>query len=244
MMEEKEIQQQYYEQTVSDYDSAHAEEHAAMDVAVQHIIFLAKSLKCSSLLDVGCGTGRAIRSFLAAHPNLRVHGVEPVEAMVKQAIEKNGIPDGVISVGSGNALEFPDASFDIVCEFAVLHHVKKPDAVISEMTRVAGKAIFLVDSNRFGQGSSLSRYTKLFLYKIGLWKAFDYVRTGGKGYMISDGDGLFYSYSVYDSYKQLSLWADRIILIPLDKPGERMSHGWFNPLLTSPSVLLCAFRDS
>lgn len=247
-VDDQEIQKRYYEQTASDYDSAHAEEHALMDIALEYIIFWAGSLNCSSLLDVGCGTGRAIKSFLATRPDLRIHGIEPVEAMVRNAIEKNGISSDLISVGDGNRLRFPDASFDIVCEFAILHHVKNPETVISEMTRVARKAIFLADSNRFGQGSRISRYTKLFLYKVGLWRAFDYVRTGGKGYMISDGDGLFYSYSVYDSYQQLSLWADRIVLVPIGKSmkqnGAPMSSEWCNPLLTSSAVLLCAFRDT
>ena len=38
---------------------------------------------------------------------------------------------------------------------------------------------------------------------LGLWRAFDYVRTGGKGYNVSAGDGLFYSYSVYNDYRQI-----------------------------------------
>lgn len=248
-MDNKEIQKKYYEQTVSDYDIAHAGEHSAINIAVQYILFWAAMYDYSSFLDVGCGTGRAIKSFLVANPDVAIQGVEPVEAMVRQAIEKNGIPEGLISVGNGDVLEFHDGTFDAVCEFAVLHHVKQPDAIVSEMKRVARKAIFLVDSNRFGQGSLLSRYTKLILYKVGLWKIFNYMRTGGKGYMISEGDGLFYSYSVYDSYRQLAQWADRIILIPLDNP--RVQHGeqhgmlpeWCNPLLTSSSVLLCAFRD-
>lgn len=246
-MNDKNLQQQYYENTVSSYDKAHADEDKAIDMGVGCISYWALTLDCSSILDVGCGTGRAMNKLIGLHPDFKIHGVEPVEAMVQYAIEKNEILADAISIGSGDALQFSDASFDVVCEFAVLHHVKRPEVVIAEMTRVARKAVFLVDSNRFGQGGIFARYVKLGLYKLGLWKAFDYLRTGGKGYMISEGDGLFYSYSVYDSYHQLAQWADRIILIPLDQPENNRIHGmpssWYNPLLTSSTVLLCAFRD-
>jgi hypothetical protein len=49
----------------------------------------------------------------------------------------------------------------------------------------------------------LARFVKRAIAAIGLWRAFDYVRTGGKGYHVSAGDGLFYSYSVYNNYKQI-----------------------------------------
>jgi hypothetical protein len=38
---------------------------------------------------------------------------------------------------------------------------------------------------------------------VGLWRAFDWLRTGGKGYHLSAGDGLFYSYSVFNNYAQV-----------------------------------------
>ncbi|MDJ0795472.1 MAG: hypothetical protein QNJ51_01345 [Calothrix sp. MO_167.B12] len=108
------------------------------------------------------------------------------------------------------------------------------------MMRVARKAIFLSDSNRFGQGSLLARWMKLALYKLGLWKWADFFRTRGKGYTITEGDGLAYSYSVFDSYDLLAEWADRIILIPTD---AMKSKSWFHPLLTSGHILICAIRE-
>lgn len=80
-----------------------------------------------------------------------------------------------------------------------------------EMLRVAKKAVLISDSNRFGQGLRAARLIKLGLYKSKLWTAYNYVRTSGKGYQITEGDGLAYSYSVYDSFAWLSQWADRII---------------------------------
>ena len=40
---------------------------------------------------------------------------------------------------------------------------------------------------------------KQFFHSVGLWRVVNYIKTGGKGYSITEGDGLFYSYSVFDS---------------------------------------------
>ena len=46
---------------------------------------------------------------------------------------------GLVAIDA--ALAFPDRSFDLVCEFAVLHHVARPGTVIDEMNRVASRMI-------------------------------------------------------------------------------------------------------
>jgi len=84
------------------------------------------------------------------------------------------------------------------------------------------------------------RLFKLFLYKMGLWGAFNFVRTRGKHYQISEGDGLFYSYSVYDSYDLVSRWADRILLL---SNGPVHSRSWFHPLLTAEGLVLIAIQE-
>jgi hypothetical protein len=107
------------------------------------------------------------------------------------------------------------------------------------MLRVARKAVFISDSNRFGQGSRAVRLIKLGLYKTRLWRVNKYIRTSGKGYQITEGDGLAYSYSVYDSLEEIANWADRLILIP---NSEEKVGSWLHPLLTSGGVIVCALR--
>lgn len=111
---------------------------------------------------------------------------------------------------------------------------------MKEMLRVARKAVFISDSNRFGQGSRIQRIVKLLLFKARLWGVFNYLRTLGKGFLFSEGDGVFYSYSVYDSFQQIASWADRLILVP---NGDQKVRSWIHPLLTSGGVIVCAFRD-
>ena len=192
-----------------------------------------------TFLDVGAGTGRGV-CFLQDRGK-EVRGIEPVAAMIERA-ELNGVPKGSLLQGSGYELPFEDGSFDVVFECGVLHHVAEPSRVVEEMIRVSKRAIFLSDSNRFGQGSKSARLLKMALYKCGLWQAARFLQTKGKMYTISEGDGLAYSYSVYDSYRQLVAQTKRIWLLPTG--GDQSNRkSWTHPLLTSTHVLLCAFKD-
>lgn len=237
-MKPEQLQAAYYSQTADNYDEAHtADPWDAHYTALQLIYSVSDVLGLNTFLDVGAGTGRAVSFF--RDKGKEVIGVEPIQALIDQAIAK-GLPKTLILCGDGRSLPFDDHSFDAVLECAVLHHVAEPRLVVKEMMRVAKKAVFLSDSNRFGQGGMAARALKLTLYKMGLWKAARYVQTGGKYYTISDGDGLAYSYSIYDSYQQLAEWADTIWCLPT--ACDINSKSWLHPLLTSPHGLLCAIR--
>jgi ubiquinone/menaquinone biosynthesis C-methylase UbiE len=236
-----EIQRQYYTDGAACYEDMHLHEGSGDAVGMKFVHSILRMVEARTILDVGAATGRGIRDLKAALPESFVCGIEPVAALVEQAARRDSADGGPIVQGSGDALPFCDASFDAVCEFAVLHHVADPGAVVREMLRVAKKAVIIADSNRFGQGSRSARLLKLALYKARLWGVFDYLRTSGKGYRITEGDGLSYSYSVYDSFELIAQWADRVILIP--GTGEK-GTSWFHPLLNSGGVLVCALREA
>jgi ubiquinone/menaquinone biosynthesis C-methylase UbiE len=232
------LQAEYYTSTARRYDELHTADAADEHFTALELIEMLSSLHgLRSFLDVGAGTGRATGFLLKK--GRRVHGIEPVRALIDVA-EQSGIPKHVITEGSGDRLPFHDESFDAVVECGVLHHVKDPSRVVSEMMRVARKAIFLSDANRFGQGNIPSRLVKLLLCKSGLWNAAQFVRTKGRMYTLTEGDGLAYSYSVFDSYEQLAQWADRILLF--STAPDSPTGSWFHPLLTAPHVLLCALK--
>lgn len=204
------------------------------------IISILRSLGIRSILDVGSATGRGLQDFASAFPGALICGVEPVGALVQQGVSAGNTQTVSLLQASGEVLPFADASFDVVSEFSILHHVPNPSVVVREMLRVARRVIVIVDCNRFGQGSLPARLFKLLLYKMGIWHAFNFVRTRGKRYQFSEGDGLFYSYSVYDSFDLVSSWADRLLLLPSTKTHSR---GWFHPLLTAEGVIVVAIRD-
>jgi SAM-dependent methyltransferase len=228
-------QQAYYEETAAEYRAMHVTKGDEHYRALTYIATMSSVWNILSFLDVGSGTGRAVQYL--HERGFDVRGVEPVEALIKQA---DPAVREIIQCGRGESLPYPDASFDAVCEFGVLHHVRRPDLVVKEMLRVARKAVFLSDANRFGQGRAAARVLKVLLSKAGLWPAANFIKTRGKIYSYSEGDGIFYSYSVYDSLPQVRKWAEEIFIVPLI---PHPSASWCQPLLTSEQVLLCAFRQ-
>lgn len=189
------IQRKYYEQTAAAYDETHVSEADEHHVALGWLASIIKMQKFDSLLDVGCGTGRGLRFLKANAISIKMTGIEPVSSL-RQVGLNSGLTGSEIMDGDALAIPFPDRSFDVVCAFAILHHIKDHRRVVREMCRVARRAVFISDANNFGQGSLLSRTAKQALNACGLWPLYNLIRTKGKGYQISEGDGLFYSYSL------------------------------------------------
>jgi len=228
-------QRDYYAATAEQYDTAHVmpgDEHA---IALEYVAGLARAVRATSILDVGAGTGRGIRMLRAIDPGLDVIGIEPV-AELRAVGERAGLS---IADGDGTRLPYRDGSIDFVISTGVLHHVRNPRVVVHEMCRVARLGVLISDSNRFGQGRPLGRYLKLGLHRCGLWDTYQYLRTRGRVFMESEGDGVFYSYSVYDSLHDVARWADRSFVIPTSAPGAHLAGA----LLTSPAAMLVGLRE-
>ncbi|MHB1953066.1 MAG: class I SAM-dependent methyltransferase [Sulfobacillus sp.] len=194
------LQREYYKKTAHVYDSTHLNENPfplrLLEAAIDfyHI---------RSILDVGAGTGNVARYLKEKHPEIKVISVEPVSEL-REVGYSAGLSENELIDGDINKLNFSDAEFDLVCEFSVLHHIKEPSIAIAEMLRVSKLGIFISDSNNFGAGSFLLRTIKQLLNTFNLWKLVDFIKTKGKGYWSSAGDGISYSYSVFNNYKQIA----------------------------------------
>jgi SAM-dependent methyltransferase len=210
-------QQDYYAETASAYESMHVQPGDEHFIALEYVAALLSVVRAKSVLDVGSGSGRVVRFLRQRCPDLQVEGVEPVSELREQA-QALGT---VLHDGSGENLPFNDGSFDVVTSFGVLHHVPDPVPIITDLTRVARSGVMISDANRFGQGSTAAGTLKLAIHRAGLWSAFERIRTKGRGYMESEGDGIFYSYSIFDSMPQLQAWADRVFVIPT-APQKRL----------------------
>lgn len=196
-------QRDYYRRTALKYDSHHVEGIGEHDFALAFMESMVGFLDIRSLLDIGSGTGRALLRIKAAYPNLQAVGIEPSAELRGIGHGKGLTPDDLLD-GDAQQLNYDTGSFDLVCEFGALHHIPDPGKAVSEMLRVASKAVFISDTNNFGQGRPLVRIVKQTLRSLGLWRVADFVKTRGKGYVISEGDGLAYSYSVFSNYAQIS----------------------------------------
>lgn len=191
------LQRSYYARTAERYEELHVREHDEHGFALAWLAGLVDHFGARSVLDVGCGTGRALRYLKHRHPTLQVTGIEP-SAELRAVGHAAGIGVDELVAGDATRLALADQSVDIVCEFGVLHHIERPRLAIAEMLRVARIGIFISDDNHFAAGSALGRRIKRGLNAFGLWQAAYRLRTGGKGYRISEGDGLSYAYSVFD----------------------------------------------
>ncbi len=191
-------QQDYYRTTAGQYEAMHVHPLDEHGIALALLAGLARHIGVRSILDVGAGTGRAILLLQDYLPGVRVTGIEPVDEM-REIGHARGIARDVLIAGSGEALPYADDSFDLVIETGVLHHVADPALVVREMCRVAARGVLISDSNNFGQGSPLARRAKAALDRLGLWRAAIWLSTRGRMSKWSEGDGVFYSYSLFDA---------------------------------------------
>jgi SAM-dependent methyltransferase len=237
----------YYCKTGANYDALHVHEGDEHYLALAYLSTVIDLVGATSVLDVGAGTGRAIEYLRRRHPGIKILGIEPEPELRRVASQEKGIPEDYIVEGSGEKLPFDDGSFDVVCEFGVLHHVKQSKSVVKEMIRVARKAVALSDENRFAYGSWLGRWTKIALCHFGLFAAFYRIATRGRGYRYSENDGVAYSYSVFDSINELAAWGDRLLMVTLDRnataPTAPPRPTVFQPILSSFRMMAVAIRD-
>jgi SAM-dependent methyltransferase len=99
------------------------------------------------VLDVGTGTG-PLAFALAPHVR-EVVGIDLVPELLEQARSYAGdrYPNVQFVEGDVGHLDVESGSFDLVCERAVLHHVPRPELVLSEMTRAThrGGRLLVID---------------------------------------------------------------------------------------------------
>lgn len=200
MEQETEIQRQYYKITAEQYGALHMQPDDEHYFALSWLASIIEHFGYRSLLDVGSGTGRAISYFSDRLPGLEVLGIEP-SAELRDIGYRRGIAREVLVEGNALDLQYPDGAFDVVCEFGVLHHIRNPGRAVSEMLRVARKAVFVSDDNHYGSGSPAMRMVKQALAAVGMWGPAYRLKTGGKGFRVTESDGLAYPYSVFDDFR-------------------------------------------
>jgi ubiquinone/menaquinone biosynthesis C-methylase UbiE len=112
------------------------------DKVRRNLLRVAERTGTGRLLDIGCGTGFVIS--LLADTFDEVHGIDPTRAM----LDKVDTSLGNITLHEGVAedLPFPDASFDLVTAYSVLHHLADHRPALAEVARVLRPGgVFYVD---------------------------------------------------------------------------------------------------
>jgi ubiquinone/menaquinone biosynthesis C-methylase UbiE len=154
----------YYDQTASNYNTWHCDPNneSSHNFAVREILQTMRDLKAASLLDVCCGTGRAIRAAL--DNGYIATGIDASPSLIEIGCRELSIPKECFIVGDATNLPFQDNSFDVSCILGALHHTAQPRRIVTEMVRVTKKAIIVSD-----QANNLSGGIKHLLISLGLF---------------------------------------------------------------------------
>jgi ubiquinone/menaquinone biosynthesis C-methylase UbiE len=217
------LQRAYYAQTASLYDEVHlAASEPEHDFALDLLSGIARAQGYRSFLDVGSGTGRGLTRLRREFPEAEILGVEPVTELRAEGHRK-GIPPSSLVDGDVTSLNFPDASIDCVLALGVMHHLPNPKRAISEMSRVARKAIFISDLNNLGCGSIYQRAICHLLTLFGLWRSFQFIKNGFKSWKMSEGDGVHYSYSLLNEVTFLRSLGLTLFLFTTRPTGRNLS---------------------
>ena len=86
-----------------------------------------------------CGSGIGLLQAVALTDGIQAFGIEPdaLNCDVSQAVLRSyGVAVAQVSQAFGERLPFADGTFDIVCSFLVLEHVRDPQLVLTEAVRV------------------------------------------------------------------------------------------------------------
>jgi ubiquinone/menaquinone biosynthesis C-methylase UbiE len=90
-----------------------------------------------AILDVGCGTGRLLKSASTRFPDAQLLGVDPAPEMVRQAQHSAGDGSTIgFQLASGEELPFPNHQFDLVFSTLTFHHWADQQKAVAEIARV------------------------------------------------------------------------------------------------------------
>ena len=109
------------------------------------------SLAGHDVLEVGCGSGFAVQLF--AEAGARTTAVDLTDWAVETTrarLDAFGL-EGDVRRGDGEDLPFPDASFDLVFSWGVIHHSSDMEAALQELVRVCrpgGRLVLMVYNRR------------------------------------------------------------------------------------------------
>lgn len=193
----------YYSNTSHLYNTWHCDPNnsSSHNFAVRELVKLSNKLNAKSILDVCCGTGRALRNAL--DQGIDAYGIDISPDLINRAVSELDIPRNRLSVGDATTMPFNDSQFDICCILGALHHTAQPKAIISEMLRISKKGVIVSD-----EGNHFSGGIKSILLSFGLFEPvyrvlFRRPPRKARRRTNSEGDGPAFVFSVEEVIPQI-----------------------------------------
>lgn len=152
---------EYYARTATAYNEWHGnlQVKGAHNFAVSKLVNLVKARNYERVLDVCCGTGRAVKVCL--ENDIDAQGVDISQELINEGIRRWSLPADRLTCADATQLPFPDKHFDVSCVLGALHHSALPFKIIEEMIRVTRHAIVVSD-----EGNHWHRGVKTILQKL------------------------------------------------------------------------------
>lgn len=122
-----------YDQIAEKYDDVREAEIELISLFLQEV----QLDKDSKILDFGCGTGNYADKMQRLTES-RVFGVDPSEAMLEKAEQKNA--NITFKHGNHEQVPFPEAYFDFIYMTDVIHHVPDIAKLFTELQQVLKKS--------------------------------------------------------------------------------------------------------
>lgn len=89
-----------------------------------------------SVLEIGCGQGTGARIIYDLFSPRRYVGIDLDPRMIRRARRRAGaLPNATFIEGDVSRLDLPDASFDLVVDFGIIHHVPNWKDALAEVHR-------------------------------------------------------------------------------------------------------------
>jgi ubiquinone/menaquinone biosynthesis C-methylase UbiE len=232
----------YYEKTGKMYNkwnfglSNYSHDHA--------VISLLKEMKnenLKSVLDVCCGTGRAVSEALKQ--GFEAQGIDISPGLIEEAINTHKIPKNRIHCGDATKLPFADKSFDATCILGALHHTAMPHTIIEEMIRVTRCLIVVSDS-----GNSFHGGIRTILMKLGIFTPvyrllFRREPKTIRRQQVSEGDGPTFDFSIEEIVPDLAKQSSKMKFLTFyGKADNEFCSPHFPRLFANHVVATCLLR--
>jgi ubiquinone/menaquinone biosynthesis C-methylase UbiE len=107
-----------------------------------------------AILDAGCGNGHGLELLARAYRPRRLVGIDLMPEQIERA-KRRGLA-AEVRVGDITAIAEPDASFDAVFVFGILHHVPAWRQAMTELARVLRPGGALLIEELHGKTAELS----------------------------------------------------------------------------------------